>query len=233
MYFQNKQNQEKFFLYLVLICTLLFTVGNATRLYKPVIEDPLLEKWRWVKFPELSSKGVQCMVEDNQKTMWFGLDNGVISYDGSEWNGHNRSTGFTNGTVRVLSFSETGLLYAGSDSGLFVYRDDNWQSLFTTKNIPGLMIQSILDIPQKGIFCGTNYGLIWIQNSNTHIYTTELFNKNFKDTNFIINNVPEIITISTSRMCIQINRTEFGSLLVLIMVYPGNCFKFKMKVNLI
>ena len=134
MYFQNKQNQEKFFLYLVLICTLLFTVGNATRLYKPVIEDPLLEKWRWVKFPELSSKGVQCMVEDNQKTMWFGLDNGVISYDGSEWNEHNNSTGFTNGTVRVLSFSENGFLYAGSDSGLYVFNKKIFDSLWEKFN---------------------------------------------------------------------------------------------------
>ena len=198
MKFHIKQNQGRFFLYVILICIIFFSVSNATRPYKPVIEDRLLEKWRWVKFPELSSKGVQCMVEGDKRTMWFGLDKGAISYNGSEWNEHNRTTGFTDGTVRVLSFSEDGFLYAGTDSGLYVYSNDKWQPLFTTENIPGLTIQSILEISKKGVFCGTNYGLIWIRNNINQIYTTKSFQKSFTNTNFIINNIPETITIKGS-----------------------------------
>jgi ligand-binding sensor domain-containing protein/HPt (histidine-containing phosphotransfer) domain-containing protein len=190
--------QKKYFFYIILIFNILFSSSHATRLYKPVIEDPLLEQWRWVKFPELSSKGVQCMVEDNNQTVWFGLDKGVISYDGSEWKEYNYSNGFTNGTVRVLSLSENGFLYAGSDSGLFVLSGNEWKLLFSTKNISGLIIESIIDIPQKGILCGTNYGLIRIQNDEFYIYTSKSQVDIFNDSNFNVIDVQDNVTVNNT-----------------------------------
>lgn len=190
--------QKGFFASIILIFIILFSSGYAKRLYKPVIEDPLLEQWRWVKFPELSSKGVQCMVEDNNQTMWFGLDKGVMSYDGSHWIEYNADSGFTNATVRVLSFSENGNLYAGSDSGLFIYSGDEWKLLFSTENISGLVIETIFDASQNGIFCGTNYGLILIQNEKFHIYTSKSQIAIFSDTPFNVIIVPDYATVNNT-----------------------------------
>ena len=173
MYFQNRKYPTGLILIIIYIFLTLSSSLHASRIYKPIIEDPLLEQWRWVKFPELSSKGVQCFMEDNNQTMWFGLDEGVMSYDGSEWKAYNHNNGFTNGTVRVLYLSKNGLLYAGSDSGLFVYNSVEWRLLFSTKDISGLVIESVIDIPNQGILCATNYGLIRIHDEKTQIYTSK------------------------------------------------------------
>ena len=182
--------KNKFYLNLALIIYLFINISYSSRPYKPVIEDPLLEKWRWIKFPELSNKGVHCIAEDHSGTMWFGLDEGIISYDGSHWNEYNSKDGFTNGSVRVICINENGYLFAGSDSGMYIYNQNKWQSIFTIENAPGLVIQSITDISGKGIFCGTNYGLIRVQKGKTSVYTSASMINKFSTTGFKVLSVP-------------------------------------------
>jgi ligand-binding sensor domain-containing protein/signal transduction histidine kinase len=170
---------------------LLVNISYSSSVYKAEIEDPLLERWRWVKFPELSNKGVHCMIEDTDHKMWFGLDNGIISYDGSEWTEYTSADGFTDGTISVLSIGSDGFLYAGGDSGLYVLGQKKWKPLFTIKTIPGLKILSIADIPRLGVLCGTNYGLIQLQNNNFHAYTSESQQSVFKATNFNVTIISE------------------------------------------
>ena len=53
--------------------------------YTPVMADPVLEPWRWTSFPELKGLVIQCMDEDKDSNMWFGVDDGVRVYDGGDF----------------------------------------------------------------------------------------------------------------------------------------------------
>ncbi len=70
---------------LFFIITAIFLLCNLNTLdvqpYEPCISDPLLESWRWQHFPELDGRGFLCMEEASDGKIWFGLTNGVISYD--------------------------------------------------------------------------------------------------------------------------------------------------------
>jgi len=49
----------------------------AAKPYQPVLSDPVLASWRWRAFPELSGLGLRCMIETNDKKLWFGLEEGA------------------------------------------------------------------------------------------------------------------------------------------------------------
>jgi len=66
--------------YLTVLWVLLAIECWAVQPYEPLQPDPVLEPWRWRSFPELKGFGLQCMAEDQNGTMWFGLDEGVRSY---------------------------------------------------------------------------------------------------------------------------------------------------------
>jgi hypothetical protein len=49
----------------------------------PQYADPMLEEWRYAFFPELDGKGVRSIASISEtQEYWFGLDSGVVSYDG-------------------------------------------------------------------------------------------------------------------------------------------------------
>ena len=65
-----------------ILLVVLAGVCTADEPYTPVHPDPVMEPWRWRSFPELKGRGLQCLAEDRDGAMWFGLEDGVRRYDG-------------------------------------------------------------------------------------------------------------------------------------------------------
>ena len=97
---------------LMLLCA---SHGWAARRYTPVHPDPVLESWRWTRFPELNGLGLRCMAESTDGAMWFGVDDGVIRYDGVHWRPFTAEDGIRGVPVNVLCASRDGSVYAASD----------------------------------------------------------------------------------------------------------------------
>lgn len=72
----------KIFLFNFIAVVLFVSIGNAAQPYEPVQPDPLTETWRYRAFPELKGKGLNSMAEATDGAIWFGLDPGVMRYDG-------------------------------------------------------------------------------------------------------------------------------------------------------
>ncbi len=182
-------------LFICLLIHVLVTPVFSVREYKPVIEDPMLEKWRWVKFPELSSRGIRCMTEDINSAMWFGLDEGLINYDGYHWQDHNAANGFTDAPVRAVLCSQDDKIYAGTDSGLFVHDPSGWKNVFITPAGSGLIYNTIIELDGDNILCATNLGLLWLNNSTITIYMTNYSRDKMQlsDSHVIV--VPERLTV--------------------------------------
>ena len=115
----------------ILVCVgacLLWTVpASAAEPYTPVHPDPLEEKWRWRSYPELSGRGLKSMTEDRDGNLWFGVDDGVVRYDGIEWVDYTEEDGVYGSPVVTLCATRDGSVYAGTDLGVSRFREGQWE----------------------------------------------------------------------------------------------------------
>ena len=94
--------------------------------YIPKYSNPLTEPWRWQGYSELIGKGCRCMVEDNNGSLWFGVNDGVYRYDGINWKYFPL---FKNSNIPVVSLciSSDNSIYAGTAKGVSVLQKDRWE----------------------------------------------------------------------------------------------------------
>ncbi len=82
-----------------------------------------MEPWRWRTYPELEGKGIQCMAEGKDGTLWFGSENGIVfHYDGlnlKQWSLHEFDS-LLSSPISNLLFTKEGILYVGTEIGLSV-----------------------------------------------------------------------------------------------------------------
>lgn len=138
--------------------------------FSPTISEPLNESWRWRHIEALSAKGVRCMVDDHNGHMWFGLDRGVMKFDGYNWE-HFDDPPFMDKPVHILLKTKAGTLIAGSESGLLSFDGKQWTRIFPT--LPGvhLAISDIAETPNGTLLAGTQDGIIAVYNNKISLYT--------------------------------------------------------------
>jgi hypothetical protein len=92
------------------------TTGFSASEFMPETVDPLLEDGRWQSYPELNGKGCRCMVEEKNGALWFGINGGVMRYDGLEWKTFRINSDTTDTPVTVLCAASDGTIYADDHS---------------------------------------------------------------------------------------------------------------------
>jgi len=173
------------FYIIILNTSFLFAVDY----YKPTTEDPVLEKWRWKHFIELDGKGVRCMTDGGEKhTVWFGVNKGVLSYNGNEWHSFFSDSLFGK-PVTAMRTTKNGEIYAGSKKGINIYRNGKWQKLLSAYKLPSMHITAIIELRNGTMLFSTDWGLLQLTDNKFTLYTTNIiidrFAKKFDKINFI------------------------------------------------
>ena len=169
-------NLHPVFIAASLVVALLFPGPNshvkaqAPQPYLPQVGEPLTEIWRWHPIEVLSAKGVRSMTHDAHGHMWFGLNNGLIKYDGYDWTFYDQQP-FLRQPVNVLFLSSEGDLYAGSDAGLLQYRDEMWVKVFPQSDTIDIAVSCIAQLPDGSIMAGVQDGWVQILPEQTLVYT--------------------------------------------------------------
>ncbi len=209
------QHNRLFTLKLYFLATLLIIVMNVSFLlaaayYKPTIGDPVTEKWRWKHFTELDGKGIRCMTDGGEKhTVWFGVNKGVLSYNGSEWQRFFSDSLFGK-PVTALFTAKNGDIYAGSEKGINIYRNANWQKLLPEYKLPAMSITAIIELRDGTMLFSTDSGLLQLTNNHYTFYASEKtisrFSEKYNKINFVkiadnllINNNFHVSTIYEDR----------------------------------
>ena len=113
-----------------LLLALFVTECRAVRPYTPVHHDPVLQPWRWRSFPELEGLGLQCVAEDRDRNMWFGVAEGVRMYDGVKWAAYTPENGLLGAPGQALCATRDGSVYVGTALGISRFRDGQWDRVF-------------------------------------------------------------------------------------------------------
>ncbi len=141
--------------------------------YRPVHPDPVLESWRWRSFPELKSQGLQCMAEDKDGNMWFGVDDGVRRYDGIRWTAYTPADGLPGAPVNALCATRDGFVYAGTELGISRFSDGKWRPVFPPEgNLPWL-IRNLMEASDGSLWAGTLWGALRLDREGSTLYTPE------------------------------------------------------------
>jgi len=148
--------------------------------FVPKTTFSLSEPWRWRAIDMLATKGVRCMADDNEGNMWFGLDKGIVRYDGYNWTFFDSSPHF-NSPVTSLSLSPDGKLYAGGESGLFVFDEGQWHKLFPRSNTISSSISSLAITSNNWLLAGIPNGIIMIKDGNISLFTVSKRAASFKE----------------------------------------------------
>lgn len=160
---------------------LLFTVtiyGQKT--YTPEFADPLLDKYRWRHCKELSGKNFSCFYEGENGTMWFGIQNGVISYDGYKWTEYlipEQKRGIAN--IRAMAFLGDTLFIAGN--GIQKFFNGKWGDVLHPIKDEQLLPEMVdggfsfydLKASDNTLVGARTFGIYVRKNGQSHFYSNE------------------------------------------------------------
>ncbi|MDP6777663.1 MAG: PDZ domain-containing protein, partial [Candidatus Latescibacteria bacterium] len=147
----------------------------AVQPYTPVHPDPVLEPWRWTVFPELKGLGLQCIAEDREGRMWFGVADGVRVFDGANWTAYTEDDGVLGRPVQALCTARDGSVYAGTYTGVSRFRDGKWQRVFAAKDDIPLNVLAVIEASDRSIWAATWYGALRIRNEKATLHASADF----------------------------------------------------------
>ena len=166
-----------------IICAILLFLGNSVLLfpsneYKPKIVEPITETWRWQNFPELNGKGCQCMVETKDGLIYFGVNGGIIRYDGIHWKFFQIAPDYSDIPVVSLACASDGNLFVGTSKGVKIFRNEKWEAInvnldFGDANDFPYNKFPIIEASDKSIWIGSRQGALRIKNGNMTLYRIE------------------------------------------------------------
>lgn len=155
---------------LLMVFGLISSVG-AAKPYVPQMVDPFSEAWRFRTFQELDGLGLRCMAEDSTEVMWFGLTDGVKSYDGVTWKTYTSQDGLTDAPVNVLMVARDGQIYAGSDRGISKFDGEMWTHVFPQNPQLPWPIDDLEQASDGGIWAATPWGALCISKEKYELFT--------------------------------------------------------------
>lgn len=158
---------------LILFSAPLFAQSSGN--YIPRYSNPFTEQWRWESFPELIGKGCRCMIEDDKKVLWFGVNNGVMRYDGMNWNFYALTKDSSEIPVVSLCSASDGSLYMGTAKGIYTLKNGKCKSISLNVDFGDPIDHPYNKIPiieasDRSIFIGSHQGVIRIKGSKISLY---------------------------------------------------------------
>ncbi len=145
----------------------------AVRPYQPVHPDPVLESWRWRSFLELKGLGLKCMAEAKDGAMWFGVDDGVVRYDGITWTTYTPEDGLLGAPVVALCATRDGSVYAGTNLGINRFSEGKWRPVFPPEGDLPWFINDLMEASDGSVWAGTWWGALRLDREGSTLYTTE------------------------------------------------------------
>lgn len=118
----------------------------------------------------LPSNVVRCITQDFLGYMWFGTDNGLVRFDGSNMKIFQYvpgdSTSIKESAITALYESSDSLLWIGTINGFVIFNpftarfENNKHNLSNSKTVPAVAVRSFWEDRDKTIWIATNNGII-------------------------------------------------------------------------
>lgn len=108
----------------------------------------------------LISNNVLCVDVANADVLWFGTQNGISVYDGSNWTEHTTTTdpGLADDNIQAIRVMSNGDVWIGTDFGASMYDGSSWTTFTTADGLGNDQIKCIEEDASGNVWFGTNSG---------------------------------------------------------------------------
>jgi signal transduction histidine kinase/DNA-binding response OmpR family regulator/ligand-binding sensor domain-containing protein len=115
------------------------------------------------------------MIEDKNGFLWFGVNGGVMCYDGMNWKYYSLTKDSSDTPVVSLCFAGDGSLYSGSAKGINQLKNGKWKSIPLDVDLGDPVEHPYNKIPiiealDGSIWIGCHQGAIRIKNNQVTLY---------------------------------------------------------------
>jgi signal transduction histidine kinase/AraC-like DNA-binding protein/ligand-binding sensor domain-containing protein len=160
--------------------------GKCSSPYTPRLADPLLEPWRWQQFLEFNGKGCRCVTEDRNGSLWFGINGGVLRYDGLSLEYFPFDGEFSQNSVTAILAASDGTIYAGTPRGICRLLYGKWKYISHNLGYADSLDSPhnqlpIIETTDRSIWIGTHAGALRIRNGEISLYRKEQVYPNLQD----------------------------------------------------
>ncbi len=164
-----------FMLAVIVLVNPSYRLAAETKSFQPKYSNPFTEPWRWQTFPELVGKGCRTMIEDSNGSLWFGVNGGVLRYNGINWKFYSISKDSSEVPVVSLLQASDGSIYIGTTSGISVIKNDKLKNLKLDLDFGDQYEHPYNKIPiiesyDKSIWIGSHQGALRIKDNKTVLY---------------------------------------------------------------
>ena len=143
----------------------------AAEPYRPVEPNKLSEPWRWQSYPNLSGKGVNCLCDGRDGSIWFGVSDGLIRFDGLQWTNYTREAVKLTGPTSYLAAVSNGNIYAGSERELSRFNGESWEPWIAVQPSSNFQIQCVTEASADALLIGTALGPMWLYRDAAVLFT--------------------------------------------------------------
>jgi len=122
----------------------------------------------------LSHNNVTCLAADASDNIWFGTQEGVSFFDGSNWTIHTTTTdaGLVHNTISAICVVANGDIWVGSDYGAAKYDGSSWTTYTTSEGLGDNRINHIAQDDAGTIWFGDYDGVTKFDGTTWTSYTT-------------------------------------------------------------
>ncbi len=114
--------------------------------------------------PEMAGNRIKIIMEDNQKILWIGTSNGLLSYRRGKFKNYTRADGLSNDFVVCLAQDGSGSLWVGTTNGLNRFDGKTFTNWARELDLADTYISAL---------AYDNKGRLWIGTSGKGLYVLE------------------------------------------------------------
>lgn len=165
-------------------------------------------QWLTIATRDLLGGDVTAIAQDQEGNMWFGTGNGIIRFNGKQFDRYLAPDNLVSNVVRAVVQDKKGNMLFGTYNGISSYGDTRWQVFFKQNGLPGYAVTS---------FTRDGSGIIWSFISPGVVYYDGILWQTFP--NKISNN------LITSVAADKAGNVWFGTVGNGVVRYDGQNFK--------
>jgi ligand-binding sensor domain-containing protein len=163
--------------------------------FNPPKVDPLSELWRYTHFTDLDGKGIRSFAKDKDGNYWFGVNTGVIRYDGYSYKLYSEQDGLKGRDVDQLLVTTENRLYATTSSGVYYFEANSWHKLFPVKGDYNFTFKSLKQLSDGTLACGISEGLLLLDGKESTLVGSK------SKSEFLLKQIPSIKYVELPLSC--------------------------------